>query len=164
MARWLRRERQRVAGSEVELLLNTNEGNHQKGRLFMKRTLLISLALFGVFVLGGSSLPATEVRATEKVDTALVEFPEPVKLAGVLLRGEYLIVHDEALMAKGMACTYIYRGKERIESNLVTSFHCIHADREEVKTFTVSFKRQPFGLKEITEIQFAGSRDGHIVP
>lgn len=130
----------------------------------MKRMIAISLALFGLLVIGGNALPYTN--AAMGVESAVVEFPETVKLRGVLLRGEYLVVHDEIKMAQGLPCTYVYRGKDRTDQNLVTAFHCVHADRAEVSNFTVTYARRlaPYAVPEIAELQFAGSTAGHIVP
>jgi hypothetical protein len=85
---------------------------------------------------------------------------------GVLLRGEYLIVHDEERMAKGEPCTYVYRRKEGHAGKLVVSFHCEHVDREVAKQFTVKIipRRTAFEVPEVREIQFAGSAAGHRVP
>ncbi|MEP7273812.1 MAG: hypothetical protein ABI882_20095, partial [Acidobacteriota bacterium] len=61
---------------------------------------------------------------------------------------------------------YVYRGKNRSDENLVSSFHCIHADRAEVNAFTVKFARRglTYEVPEITELQFANSKDGHLIP
>ena len=132
----------------------------------MKRIVLTTFALFGLLVLGGSLWPSGNTTAASRRESAVVEFAETVKLGGVLLRGEYLIVHDEERMARGEACTYIYRGKEIDESKLVTSFHCIHVERDKATAFKASFTRRttPYETLEITEFQFAGSKDGHKVP
>jgi hypothetical protein len=95
----------------------------------MKRILLATFALFGLLVLGGSLWPSDSQAAPQR-ESAVVEFTQTVKLGGVLLRGEYLIVHDEERMARGEACTYVYRGRQIDETRLITSFHCIHVDRE----------------------------------
>ncbi len=132
----------------------------------MKRVIVISFVLFGLLVLGGNVLPLGRSGASAMVDSAVVEFTETVRLREVLLRGQYLVVHDEEKMFRGLPCTYVYRGKERIDDNLVTAFHCIHAERQQVSSFKVTFARRvtPSGVAEIAEIQFAGSKDGHIVP
>ena len=132
----------------------------------MKRTITISFALFCLMLAGGATLPSGRSGAAVRVESAVVEFAETVKLRDALLRGEYLVVHDEEKMANGLPCTYIYSGKHRIDEKLITAFHCIHADRSAVSSFTVSFLRptSAYGVPEITEIQFAGSTDGHIVP
>ena len=102
-----------------------------------------------------------------KKESAVVEFTNTVKLMGVLLRGQYLIVHDEARMAKGEACTYVYRGKAENTDKLVTSFHCTHMDRVKTDNIKISYSNyggKPYETPEILEIQFAGSADGHRVP
>ncbi len=101
-----------------------------------------------------------------KRESAVVEFTNTVKLANVLLRGQYLIVHDEERMAKGEACTYVYSGAVEKADNLVTSFHCVHMNRAKTDKVKVTFANygKPYETPEILEIQFAGSRDGHRVP
>jgi hypothetical protein len=44
-------------------------------------------------------------------EEAVVEFTETVRLQGVLLRGQYLILHDNAKMAAGEPCLYVYTMK-----------------------------------------------------
>ncbi|MGE0885348.1 MAG: hypothetical protein AB7P14_17520 [Blastocatellales bacterium] len=109
---------------------------------------------------------SADEKGTSKKESAVVEFANTVKLGGVLLRGQYMIVHDEERMAKGEACTYVYRGKKEVADNLVTSFHCIHMDRAKTEKLKISFINygKPYEVPEIIEIQFAGSSDGHRVP
>lgn len=132
----------------------------------MKRIALMIFALFGFLMLSGSLLPSGKSATATRNQSAVVEFTENVKLRGVLLRGQYLFVHDEVRMAKGEPCTYIYRGKQADEGNLVASFHCIHVDREMISEFKATIIRRatPYNVPELTEIQFAGSKDGHRVP
>jgi hypothetical protein len=102
-----------------------------------------------------------------KKESAVVEFSQTVKLMDVLLRGRYLIVHDEARMAKGEACTYVYRGTAEKTDKLVTSFHCTHMDRVKTDKLKISYSNyggKPYETPEVIEIQFAGSADGHRVP
>lgn len=126
-----------------------------------------------VFALLASALMAAVVvvvsaddKGTVKKESAVVEFANTVKLGGVLLRGQYLIVHDEERMANGEACTYVYRGNKEVADNLVTSFHCIHMDRAKTNKLKISFINygKTYEVPEIKEIQFAGSSDGHRVP
>ena len=132
----------------------------------MKRIVLMIFALFGFLMLSGNLLPSGSSASATRLESAVVEFTENVKVSNVILRGEYLFVHDEERMAKGEACTYIYRGKQLDEGKLVASFHCIHVDREMVSEFkaTISKRVTPYDVAELTEIQFAGSKDGHRVP
>jgi hypothetical protein len=131
----------------------------------MKRIVLTMFVLFGLLALGGAVWPPGG-RAASTRDSAVVEFANTVKLGGVLLRGKYLIVHDEERMARGEACTYIYRGDQINEAKLVTSFHCIHVERETTPTLkiTMTHRSSPYETPEVIEIQFAGSNEGHKVP
>jgi GTP-dependent phosphoenolpyruvate carboxykinase len=123
-------------------------------------------ALFGFLMLSGNYLLSGSSATATRLESAVVEFAENVKVRDVILRGEYLFVHDEERMAKGEPCTYIYRGKQQDETKLVASFHCIHVDREMVSEFkaTITKRVTPYDVAELTEIQFAGSKDGHRVP
>ena len=132
----------------------------------MKRIIFISFVLFGALAMSGSLWPSGNGAAAPRRESAIVEFAETVKLQGILLRGEYLIVHDEERMARGEPCTYIYRGKQQDEAKLAAAFHCIHVDRAKAEAFKVTFTRHstPYEVPEVKEIQFAGSKDGHQVP
>jgi len=97
----------------------------------------------------------------KKNERATIEFTQTVKLLNVVLKGEYLVVHDEALMAKGEDCTYIYDKSGK----LVVSFHCTPVERPKSDRFRVVTRRlDPSGLSEVIEIQFAGSTEAHQVP
>ena len=126
---------------------------------------LISIAF--VLALSGSPLPTT-ARAgnAPHKDRAVAVFPEPVKLLNVFLKGEYLIVHDDALMAQGKDCTYVYEWKDGGQGDLVISFHCTPAVRAKASHFTfrtAALATNP-QIQELREIQFAGSREAHLVP
>ena len=130
----------------------------------MKR-LTYALLLFAVMIFA-SALAQKGKAETARRDEAIVEFPETVKLLDVLLKGEYLMVHDEEKMAQGFPCFYIYTVKKGKQDALVVSFHCQHIDREKPDKFSVrlSNRNSPFALREVLELQFAGSDDGHGVP
>lgn len=132
----------------------------------MKRLFaLISIAF--VLALTGSPL-STRARAVDapRRQTAIVEFPQQVKLLNVFLEGKYVIVHDDALMAAGKDCTYIYEFSAGGQGDLVISFHCTPATRRKVSHFTfrtVALASNP-KIQELLEIQFAGSTEAHVVP
>lgn len=128
----------------------------------MKRSLLFMLMVFAL-ILSSSLLVATGKSDAAKRQTATVVFNEPVKLLNVVLKGEYLIVHDDELMARGEACTYVYSLKGG--KTLVASFHCTPVPRAEVKNFTVRTGRvSPEAMSEFREFQFGGSTESHLVP
>jgi len=45
--------------------------------------------------------------AVPRNESAVVEFPQTVLLNGTFVKGTYLVIHDDASMAKGENCTYI---------------------------------------------------------
>ena len=125
----------------------------------MKRLLIATSMLAAlVITIGGF---ATHTKAeTKQTERATIEFTQTVKLLNVVLKGEYLIVHDEALMAKGEDCTYVYNRS----GELVVSFHCTPVERPKSDRFRVVTRRlDPSGLNEVVEIQFAGSTEAHQV-
>jgi hypothetical protein len=132
----------------------------------MKRIALVFFIL-GLALFSGKTLIAeSKAQQAPRRESAIVEFTETVKFHDVLLRGEYVIVHDEERMARGEPCTYIYKSKNGQEGELVTSFHCVHVDRAMAKQFTVKLytSRTPYGTREVQEFQFANSAAGHRVP
>jgi len=132
------------------------ERHNQEG--IMKRLLIATSMLAALVIVGGF---ATHTKAeTKQTERATIEFTQTVKLLNVVLKGEYLIVHDEALMAKGEDCTYVYNRS----GELVVSFHCTPVERPKSDRFRVVTRRlDPSGLNEVVEIQFAGSTEAHQV-
>ena len=98
----------------------------------------------------------------KKTDRATIQFTEPVKLLNVILKGQYLFVHDEEKMASGQDCTYVYDSSGK----LVVSFHCIPIERPKATGFRVLSVRvgTSNGPREMKEYQFEGSTEAHQVP
>jgi hypothetical protein len=99
-------------------------------------------------------------------EEAVVEFTELVKMQGVLLRGQYLILHDGAKMEAGEPCLYVYTMKEGKRDKLVIALHCEPVEREKVKQFTVLLtpRNSAYTVREVREIQFAGFAKAHRIP
>lgn len=130
----------------------------------MKSCLLI-LALLCAVTLSTSLTPSVSNAANaEQKERAVTSFTQPVQIMGATLKGEYLFVHDDAAMARGEACTYIYKGLAEKIDNLVISFHCMPVARDKVPYFTVRTLEIFPGYSEIKEYQFAGSTEAHRVP
>jgi hypothetical protein len=127
----------------------------------MKRLLIITSVL-GALIISVAVLASQANAEAKRQERATVEFTETVKLLGVFLKGEYLVVHDEDRMAKGEDCTYVYDSVGK----LVVSFHCTPVERPRAKSFRVvaSHPNLANGPAEIIEIQFAGSPEAHKVP
>src|SRR4051812_47793964 len=130
----------------------------------MKR-LMMAILFIGALMMVSSGFAMTGVTGEAKIQKAVVVFDEPIKLLNVALRGQYLFVHDEELMAQGKACTYVYSYTDGKQGDLVVSFHCIPVAREKSAQFAVTVSMQAgTNLYELTEYRFAGSTEGHKVP
>ena len=111
-----------------------------------------------------SSVLGSKAADAGKRQKATALFSQPVRLQGVILKGEYLFVHDDAAMARGEACTFVYKGNTAAKENLVVSFHCVPAQRLKVASFTVRTQQTAPGIDELREFQFAGDTEAHMVP
>jgi hypothetical protein len=128
------------------------------------RVLVGALLLIGV--LGVGMLAASDVGATPSQQSIVTNFMEPTLIAGAIVMGPALIVHDEALMAKGEPCTTVYRfDTSRGRQEKIVSFMCEPTHGDVVDKFTVTCRRPGFtGLRVLTEYQFAGDPEVHGVP
>lgn len=130
----------------------------------MKSRMLIG-ALVVVGALGVSTFASRGDNVGPARRWAIVNFSSPVQLGDQFLMGQYLFVHDDAKMAKGEACTSIYRFDPRTgPKEQVIAFHCTPVQREvcDKATFKVRDRAQDIPL--LTEYQFAGDSEGHGVP
>jgi hypothetical protein len=120
----------------------------------------------GAVVLLSNTFATTGRADNPRRERQVVEFTDTVILHGALLRGQYLIVHDEEMMARGEPCTYVYRGKTEQPEKLVVAFQCEHVERAKAKEFKVVIYNQhtPYSTPEVREFQFSNSAAGHRVP
>lgn len=130
----------------------------------MKSFLLFIAFLCVVTLSSSSTTSVTNAANAVKKERAVVKFNQPVTLMGRTLKGEYLIVHDDLAMARGEACTYVYEGVAEVQEKLVVSFHCTPVPRAMVANFTVRSWLASPGQYEVSEFQFAGSTESHLVP
>ena len=109
--------------------------------------------------------PAAGMTRNPQREEAVVEFTELVKLQGVLLRGQYLIYHDDEMMEAGKPCLNIYTMKAGKRDKLVIAVHCEPVDRKQAKEFTVVLtpRNSAYTVREVREIQFAGFTKAHII-
>ena len=128
----------------------------------MKILVVVSVVLC-TLILGSVSWKSAAATDMQK-RTAVTEFANPVTVQGVVLKGKYLFVHDDAAMNRGDACTFIYRGEAEVRDNLVVSFHCIHVERAKAKNFVWRSRETGGGIVEVLEFQFSGETAGHGVP
>ncbi|HMB29888.1 MAG TPA: hypothetical protein VKS99_17385 [Blastocatellia bacterium] len=131
----------------------------------MKRMILaIPLLLASLAFI--SAPAADRMNGNPQREEAVVEFTELVKLQGVLLRGQYMIYHDDEMMEAGKPCLYIYTMKAGKRDQLVIAVHCEPVERKPTKEFTVLLtpRNSAYAVREVREIQFAGSARAHIIP
>jgi len=129
----------------------------------MKSLFLLFALLFAV-ALSSSSAVVSKASNPSKKQKAVAQFNDPVRLQGILLKGQYLFVHDDAAMMRGEACTFVYKGDAEIASKLVVSFHCTPVQRQKVGGFVVRTEQVSPGVNELREFQFGGETEAHAVP
>ncbi len=136
----------------------------------MKRLLLMILIL-GATTLIVSALASFATAAPPGKDIEVANIPDKTKLLKATLQGKYIFVHDEAKMAKGEPCLYVYEyaedqaGRPEVKpEKLVVSFHCQPIQRDKVTQIVLTYGMLSPDLFELREIQFPGSTEGHRVP
>jgi hypothetical protein len=129
-----------------------------------------SRIIVGVFLLFGVLAASTVATSGDGVGPqkrwAIVNFVNPVEIGTSVLLGSYLIVHDDAKMARGEPCTSICRfDPKKGPQEEVVSFHCQPVQRPvaDKTILTIVSSRTP-GVRRLTEYQFAGDTEGHGIP
>jgi len=128
----------------------------------MKKLFFIFVTL-GALVLASFALEANA--SSVKKQRATMRFDKATTVHGVVLTpGQYLFVHDDAAMARGDACTLIYKGDTATANKLVVSFHCTPAERTKATHFVTRSTEKPGGVVELLEFQFKGDTEAHLIP
>jgi hypothetical protein len=121
-----------------------------------------ALAVIALFAISGL---ASSGDAGPSRRWAIVTFADPVRLGDQVLMGSYLFVHDDAKMAKGEACTEIYKfDRVRGPRERIRSFHCVPEKREICATTKLTVQDRGLDVPTLMEYQFAGDVEGHGVP
>jgi len=122
-----------------------------------------------VLLLGALALGTVETRGDgvgPEKRWAVVEFVYPVQIGNSVVMGRYLVVHDDARMARGEPCASIRRlDPKKGPQEEVVSFHCQRVQRPVAgrTILTVASSRTP-GVRRLIEYQFAGDTEGHGIP
>ena len=131
----------------------------------MMKRFVFAIVFMSALMMVGSAPARSGRTADTKVNKAVVVFDTQVKLLNVMLKGQYLFVHDEERMARGESCTYVYNYVDGKQGTLVVSFHCIPVERKKTEHFSITTRALPgMGMYEIIEYQLAGESEGHRVP
>ncbi len=97
------------------------------------------------------------------VQTLAVNFKQPVRVGNTVLLGRYVFEHDDARMARGEPCTYIFAAADRREP--VVTFHCTHLERAATDTATVVLTPADVnGIRYLSEFQYGGDAAAHGMP
>ena len=128
------------------------------------RAIVAVLFIFGALAPG--TFATTDDEGAPQRQWAIVKFEHPTKVSTKILMGPYLIVHDEAKMARGEPCTSFYRVETQMGRHEETvSFHCIPHERHVAERFTIAEDwDDALGMYALTEYQFARDAEGHGVP
>lgn len=130
----------------------------------MKSRILVS-ALAVVALLTISGIASSGDAAGPARRWAIVTFSDPVQLGDQFLMGTYLFVHDDGKMAKGEACTSIYKfDPARGPREQVIAFHCVPANRDVCGATRITLRDRGLDIPRLVEYQFAGDTEGHGVP
>ncbi len=97
---------------------------------------------------------------------AVIKITEPVRVGRQLLMGTYLVVHDDAKMAKGEPCTTIYRFDPKAgPKEQIVAFMCVPKKVLAQDTTILGVVTDPaLGIRALTGYEFAGDGEFHGVP
>ena len=129
----------------------------------MRRVLVGAFLMVSLFAVAGMASNGARVSSRQ---WAIVNFPDPVMVQRNLLMGSYLVVHDDARMAKGEPCTSIYRFVPgRGPKALEVEFMCKPEERTVCDKTTFAIRRNAAtGFNEFAWYQFAGDSEIHRIP
>jgi hypothetical protein len=139
-----------------------NSGSRQSS----KEDVMRSRSIVGVLLLVGLFGVALFANGEPVRRTAIVNFQDPVLVAGQFVMGAVVIVHDDLKMSRGEPCTTFYRfAPGQGAPKELVSFHCYPAARhvEDTTKLTVT-AYSPAGCRRLIEYQFADDSEGHGVP
>jgi hypothetical protein len=126
--------------------------------------LLVIAPLYGVAAQGQKSPPPAKHKE-------VVEFTDRTEVAGVILEGKYLVIHDQTKSEKGETCFFVYKyaggdpEQVALREKPAVTFHCKPEERSQAKetVMTVGMSPKEPGLFELKGIQFAGSNILHVI-
>ena len=124
-----------------------------------------SRIIVGSLVLLGIVLAAARTTADPALKWAIVNLKDTTMIAGAFVSGPVVFVHDDARMARGEPCTSVHRfevGKGAGDE--IVAFHCTPRWGSAPARFTTAIRTQPDAPRILTEYQFAGDEEAHIVP
>jgi hypothetical protein len=131
----------------------------------MRARIIVGVVLLVALLGVGTSVSRAGAVAGSRQWT-LVNFVDPVRVKDQILMGPVLIVHDDAKMARGEACTTFYRfDPSKGPKEELVSFHCRPEARDKVDQTTFAYaETQTVGCKRLVSYQIAGDSEAHGIP
>jgi hypothetical protein len=131
-----------------------------KARIMIGALLVVGVFGAGTFGSRGGSDVSNSRRWT------IVNFVDPVSVQGNLVMGPVMIVHDDARMAIGEACTTFYRfDRARGPREQLASFHCNPVQLSVASETTLTVVDGPdLRCKRLVQYQIAGDAEAHAIP
>ena len=123
-----------------------------------------AVLIAGALIVATVQSPLRAEARDSNIQRAVVTIDEPVTLLGVVLHGRYLFLHHDGMSEHGRPCMFVYSLESSNEGARIAAFHCTSVGRARSLDFKLGTKNIPGGLPEVTEIQFAGTAEGHQVP
>ena len=118
-----------------------------------------------LLVLIAAMVPVVGHANNPQYRSVVVTFTKNTIFYDSLLRGQYLIVHDDSAMAiPGKHCTRVYRYDNGQVGPLVTSFRCQPVQTETAKQTNFSIVSSGAVLSRVTGFQLTGDEEIHAVP
>jgi hypothetical protein len=129
----------------------------------MSKDRLVHVLLVALLLV--ATIPASATSRSRQ--WAIIDIWDPTLIGETIVRGPVLFVHDDAKALRGEPCTSVQLFDPAVGPVLeVASFHCIPKPRPVVSRFTVTTRVNAelgYGCV-LTEFQFAGETEGHLVP
>ncbi len=131
----------------------------------MKSRFLIGVLFLLVFVANRPAQAQSTDNASQR-QWAIIKVINPVRVGQQILMGTYLVIHDDAKMAKGEPCTTIYRFDPKAgPKEQIVAFMCVPAKILARNTTTLAVLTDPvLGIGTLQGYQFAGDTELHGVP
>ncbi len=111
---------------------------------------------------------AATIAATSRMparQSAVVQFARPTIIAGTIITGKVVFVHDDNKMMNGEPCTTVYRYEQGREGTKIVEFMCKPTRTARVENFTARCARTgATGPDVLSEYQFGGDTESHGVP
>ena len=122
----------------------------------------VLFAIFGILLVGIASWTLVADSAIQRGE---VRLGRGYVVGGVQLKeGQYLVIHDEAGMKTGDACTFFYRMPYHPGQQAAAKMHCTPVEGARVEGLTLRSTGQPNGTSVVKSLQFAGTTQVHTFP